>query len=137
MPRSDVGRSMILPPTRMVPLVARSSPESSISSVLLPQPLGPMTETNSPSARSRSMALSASRMGLCDLSVTDMEASLHNPSALLLTTQAPCQGIRRRQQRCVLLVAVSIAAVGREHRLHDQRLAMPRRHSQRKAVVLA
>jgi hypothetical protein len=39
---------MRLPHTDTVPLVAGSSPCRMRSSVVLPQPLGPITETNSP-----------------------------------------------------------------------------------------
>src|SRR5690606_7237169 len=43
--RRSAGR----PPIRTRPCVGRSTPSSSCSSVLLPQPLAPMTDTNSPS----------------------------------------------------------------------------------------
>ena len=48
------------PPTVIVPVVAGIRPDTSISIVLLPQPLGPTIETNSPAAMSRSIAPSAS-----------------------------------------------------------------------------
>src|SRR5262245_57974763 len=44
------------PPTSIVPVVGGISPEMSISSVLLPQPLGPTIETNSPGAIARSIS---------------------------------------------------------------------------------
>ena len=43
------------PPTSIVPVVGGISPEMSISSVL-PQPLGPTIETNSPGAIARSIS---------------------------------------------------------------------------------
>ena len=48
------------PPTVIVPVVAGIRPDTSIISVLLPQPLGPTIETNSPAATSRSISPSAS-----------------------------------------------------------------------------
>ena len=42
---------------KISPLVSRSNPPSTCSSVLLPQPLGPMMETNSPAAMVRSIAI--------------------------------------------------------------------------------
>jgi hypothetical protein len=46
----------VAPPTSMVPVVAGISPEMSISKVLLPQPLGPTIDTNSPAPIERSIS---------------------------------------------------------------------------------
>src|SRR5207248_11098580 len=45
----------------IVPEVGFSTPAMMLKSVLLPQPLGPITETNSPAATTRSVDASASR----------------------------------------------------------------------------
>jgi hypothetical protein len=47
------------PSTSIVPVVGGISPDTSISNVLLPQPLGPTIETNSPAAIARSISASA------------------------------------------------------------------------------
>ena len=41
------------PNTRTLPVLGGSSPAATLSSVLLPQPVGPTTETNSPAPTSR------------------------------------------------------------------------------------
>jgi hypothetical protein len=43
----------------MAPVVGGMSPETSISKVLFPHPLGPTMETNSPASMERSISLSA------------------------------------------------------------------------------
>src|SRR5574340_142170 len=48
----------------IVPEVGLSTPAMMLNRVLLPQPLGPMTETNSPSATVRSIVASVSRRWL-------------------------------------------------------------------------
>ena len=50
--RDSPARSV--PPTDTVPAVGTSRPPSRLSSVVLPEPLGPMKATNSPAATSRS-----------------------------------------------------------------------------------
>ena len=62
--RSLVSSSSVMPATSrpsisMEPLVGVSSPPSRFSSVDLPQPLGPMTATNSPGSTVRSTSSSA------------------------------------------------------------------------------
>ena len=49
-----------VPPTVIVPVVAGIRPDTNIIIVLLPQPLGPTIETNSPAEMSRSISPSAS-----------------------------------------------------------------------------
>ena len=51
------------------PAVTGSRPETHFRSVLLPQPLGPTTLTNSPERTSRSMPLSASTSPRLDLKI--------------------------------------------------------------------
>ena len=48
MPISERGPVILRPPISIVPPVGVSSPATIISNVLLPQPLGPRIETNSP-----------------------------------------------------------------------------------------
>ena len=48
-----------VPPTSISPDVAGIRPETSINSVLFPQPLGPTIDTNSPASIARSISLSA------------------------------------------------------------------------------
>ncbi len=66
MPTSAIGPVSTLPPIRMTPFVALSRPATISIKVLLPQPLGPTTETNSPGwisilvGRKASKALSVS-----------------------------------------------------------------------------
>ena len=54
-PRSGPGRVTGSPPTLIRPPVGASKPATMNRSVDLPQPLGPSTETNSPSATEKSM----------------------------------------------------------------------------------
>src|SRR6516165_4889732 len=51
-------RVMSAPPTRMVPLSALSMPATRFRRVLLPEPEGPMSARNSPSAMSKEMSCS-------------------------------------------------------------------------------
>src|SRR6185437_11311539 len=60
MPMPDGGPSTVAPPISIEPRDAGSRPPISLSSVLLPQPLGPTTETNSPSPTSNSSGRSDS-----------------------------------------------------------------------------
>src|SRR5690349_1695510 len=53
MPRSCTGPVTGLPATSMTPVLTGMRPAIMLSSVLLPQPLGPTIETNSPRARVR------------------------------------------------------------------------------------
>ena len=62
MPRSGPGSLMAVPRTRISPAEQGTKPPIMCSSVDLPQPLGPMMETNSPSPTdkaTRSMAVSS------------------------------------------------------------------------------
>src|SRR6266487_1401240 len=52
---------LVSPSMAIVPEVGFSTPAMMLKSVLLPQPLGPITETNSPVATTRSIDASASR----------------------------------------------------------------------------
>src|SRR5512140_462431 len=52
MPTSVIGFVTVVPPTTMSPRVRASNPATISSSVLLPQPEGPTTETNSPASMS-------------------------------------------------------------------------------------
>ena len=52
MPTSVSAPDSFLPPMLIVPCEASSSPATINISVLLPQPLGPTTETNSPGSMS-------------------------------------------------------------------------------------
>ena len=47
---------MSTPPIAIVPLLGLSMPAIRLSSVLLPEPLGPINAMNSPAATSRSMS---------------------------------------------------------------------------------
>src|SRR5438105_3480199 len=60
-PTSRRGPLTRRPPTRISPVLGSSSPPISLSSVDLPQPLGPTKETNSPGWMSTLTARSASR----------------------------------------------------------------------------
>src|SRR5690349_1899143 len=57
--RSTFGPAIGCPRCSSRPAVGASSPASSLSKVLLPQPLGPMITTNSPRPTARSMPWSA------------------------------------------------------------------------------
>ena len=62
MPRSGPGARTGSPRTRISPPVAATNPPIMCSNVDLPQPLGPIRETNSPSpmvSRTRSTAVSS------------------------------------------------------------------------------
>jgi len=59
MPILVSGPSTRRPSTRISPLVRESRPASMSSSVLLPQPDGPTSETKAPGAMARSMGSSA------------------------------------------------------------------------------
>jgi hypothetical protein len=58
-PMSRLGPLWRRPPSSTVPRLARSSPARMRSSVLLPQPLGPTTVTNSPRATLKLTSCSA------------------------------------------------------------------------------
>jgi len=58
-PAPSSMRAVARPDTSTVPLVGRRMPETSLSSVDLPDPLGPITATVSPGATSRSTSASA------------------------------------------------------------------------------
>src|SRR5215469_16822229 len=60
MPRSELGFVITLPPISIVPPLEGSRPATSIIKVLLPQPLGPMIETNSPASIDRLTEVRAS-----------------------------------------------------------------------------
>jgi hypothetical protein len=60
MPTSFCGPLMGLPASVSVPPLMGSRPATIFSSVLLPQPEGPTTETNSPSRMAKSSGLSDS-----------------------------------------------------------------------------
>ena len=59
MPISVCGPSTRRPSTRISPALRASSPATMSSSVLLPQPEGPTSETKEPGAMARSMGSSA------------------------------------------------------------------------------
>src|SRR5207249_1300372 len=59
-PRLPPGPVSVLPSSRIVPEVAGSSPATMRRNVVLPQPLGPTTERNSPRSTATSMLRSAS-----------------------------------------------------------------------------
>ncbi len=59
MPTSRLGPSTGRPRSSTSPLVRRSRPARILSSVLLPQPLGPTTVTNSPSSMAKLASVSA------------------------------------------------------------------------------
>ncbi len=60
MPTSAMGRVTVRPATKTLPAVAGRSPEMILSSVDLPQPLGPTSATSSPRSTAKEMSRSAS-----------------------------------------------------------------------------
>ena len=60
MPSCVCGPVTVAPPTVTAPLVGFSRPAMIRSSVLLPQPLGPSNETNSPASTVKATSASAS-----------------------------------------------------------------------------
>ena len=60
MPTSAMGRVTARPATTTRPAVAGRSPEMILSSVDLPQPLGPTSATSSPRSTAKEMSRSAS-----------------------------------------------------------------------------
>ncbi len=60
MPTSGMGSDTVRPATVTVPIVAGLRPATMRSSVDLPQPLGPTSETNSPAPTDKEMSARAS-----------------------------------------------------------------------------
>ena len=69
----------------MLPEAARCSPASVLTSVDLPAPLGPTTQTTSPSATSMSMPTSALRIAVEDVQAADLKHAAPLPRYALTT----------------------------------------------------